>query len=327
MRTQLFVAMLFLIFSVGCKGQTPEQKKQIEEMQKNAEKMQQDMEKKGMEAQRQYDSIMNTPQVKKIMQQTEAMEAQAKIDRDKRAAEKQEKVQKPNIPKKDYDEYLVSKGNTKKFDNWAYGEADIMMGGFATRITDPGYYKKIGTVKADGSFNLQLPAIVDIKKNGIANSRWLSCGYFGDKGKIEYSNTNTGVKVGYIQIKKNENLVGLLSIASSVELIEGWNPIQGHYHDIPGYRLEWFYVTGETSVKGQCVKENRYGEGKDFDITTVFDMQLKPGWNLLKREYDGPRIFVDWGEGEHNKHSYYKEEKITVAPSMLSNAKWIFRAN
>ena len=201
-----------------------------------------------------------------------------------------------------------------------------MMGGFATRQTDPGYNKKIGTVKADGSFSLQLPANVVTGKNGIVNNRWLRCGSFGDEGKIEYSNTSTGVKVGYIHIKINDNLVGLLSIASSVELIEGWNPLQYHYHDVPGYRLEWFYVNGETSVKGRCVKEERYGEGKDFDITKVFDMQLKPGWNLVKREYNSPRITIDWGEGEHNKHSYYKEEKITVAPSMPSNAKWVFRA-
>ena len=98
-------------------------------------------------------------------------------------------------------------------------------------------------------------------------------------------------------------------------------------YDIPGYRLSWYYVSHETSVKGQCVKEDRYGEGKDFDITTVYDVDFKPGWNLLKTAFDGPRITIDWGEGERNKHSYYKEKKITVAPSLPSSAKWIFHAN
>ncbi len=316
MRTQLYLALLFLIFSVGCKGQTPEQQKMIE-----------DMEKKGIEAQRQYDSVLNSPHVKKIMQQAEAMEAQAKIDRDKRAAEKQEKNQKPNIPKKNYDEYVVSKSNTKKFDNWSYGEADIMMGGFASRQTDPGYNKKIGSVKADGSFNIQLPANVVTGKNGIIHNKWLSCGYFGDKGKIDYSDPSTGVKEGHIQIEINDKLIGLLSMASSVELVDGWNPMLHHYHDIPGYRLSWYYVSHETSVKGQCVKEDRYGEGKDFDITTVYDVDFKPGWNLLKTAFDGERILIDWGDGEHNKHSYFKEKKITVASSLPSNAKWIFKAN
>ena len=131
MRTLIYLTAIFLVFSMACKGQTPEQQKMIE-----------DMEKKGLEAQRQYDSVMNSPQVKKIMQQTEAMEAQAKIDRDKKTAEKQEKISKPNNPKKDYDEYVISKSNTKKFDNWSYGEADIIMGGFALRSTDVGYKKK-----------------------------------------------------------------------------------------------------------------------------------------------------------------------------------------
>lgn len=316
MRTSIYLAAIFLIFSVGCKGQTPEQQKMME-----------DMEKKGMEAQRQLDSVMNSSHVKKIIQQADAMEAQAKIDKDKRTAEKQEKNQKPNIPKKNYDEYVVSKSNTKKFDNWSYGEADIMMGGFASRPTDPGYNKKIGTVKADGSFNIQLPANVVTEKNGIIHHRWLSCGSYGGKGKIEYSNTSTGVKEGYIHIKSNDQLIGRLSMASSVELVDGWNPMQYHYHDIPGYRLSWYYLSNESSVKGQCVKEERYGAGKDFDITTVYDADFKTGWNLVKTLYDGERIFIDWGEGEHNKHSYYKEKKISVAPSMPNSAKWIFSAS
>lgn len=316
MRTLIYLTAIFLVFSMACKGQTPEQQKMME-----------DMQKKGMEAQRQYDSVLNSPQVKKIIQQTEAMEAQAKIDRDKRNAEKQEKISKPTIPKKDYEEYIISKSNTKKFDNWSYGEADIMMGGFASRQTDPGYNKKIGSVKADGSFNIQLPANVVTGKNGIIHNRWLRCGSYGGKGKIEYSNTSTGVKEGYIQIKINDQLIGLLSMASSVELVDGWNPMQHHYHDIPGYRLSWYYISNESSVKGQCVKEERHGAGKDFDITTVYDADFKQGWNLVKTLYDGERILIDWGEGEHNKHSYYKEKKITVVNTIPDDAKWVFKAN
>lgn len=313
MRTQLYLALLFLICSVGCKGQTPEQQKMIE-----------DMEKKGMEAQRQYDSVMNSPQVKKIMQQTEAMEAQAKIDRDKRNAEKQKNSQKSINPKKYFDKYVTSKSNTKKFANWSFGEADIVMTGLTKYQNDPGNKKKIGSVKADGSFDIQLPAKV-VKHSGIKDDRWLGCGYFGGKGKIDYSNSNTGVMIGYISIEINDQLIGRLYMASDIELIDKWNPLQYHYHDIPGYRLEWFYASGETSANGRCVKENRYGEGKDFDITTVYDVQLKPGWNLVKREFNGPRIFVDWGDGENNKHSYYKEEKITVVNELPGDAKWVFR--
>ncbi|MGB5499874.1 MAG: hypothetical protein WBM77_13175 [Maribacter sp.] len=315
MRRPIYLATIFLVFSMACKGQTPEQQKMIE-----------DMEKKGLEAQRQYDSVMNSAQVKKIMQQAETMEAQAKIDKDKRTAEKQEKNQQPNNPKKDFEGYIISKSNTKKFDNWSYGEADIMMGGFASRSTDPGYNKKIGTVKSDGSFDMQLPAKVTTRP-GIKEDRWLGCGYFGGKGNIDYSNSNTGVMNGYISIEINGQLIGRLSMASSVELVDGWNPMQHHYHDIPGYRLSWYYISNESSVKGQCVKEERYGAGKDFDITTVYDADFKTGWNLVKTLYDGKRIFIDWGEGEHNKHSYYKEKKITVVNAIPDDAKWVFEAN
>ena len=244
MRTQLYLALLFLIFGVGCKGQTPEQQKMIE-----------DMEKKGMEAQRQYDSVMNSPQVKKIMQQAEAMEAQAKIDRDKRTAEKQEKISKPTIPKKDFEGYIISKSNAKKIDNWSYGEADIFMSGFTSRSTDPGYNKKIGTVKADGSFNIQLPANVVVGRNGIIHNRWLRCGSFGDKGKIDYSNPNTGVKEGHIGIEINDQLIGQLFMGSSLELIDGWNPLLHHYHDIPGYRLSWYYLVMKLRLKDSVLRK------------------------------------------------------------------------
>lgn len=307
-----YLVTAFLLVALSCKGQSPEQQKMME-----------DMEKKGLEAQRQYDSVMNSPQVKKIMQQTEAMEAQAKLDRDKRAAERKENSEKSVSPKNDLEDYIISSGNAKKFENWSHGEADIFMGGFAPRQTDPGYNKKIGTVKADGSFTLELPTKVAVSGT-IKGNRWLSCGYFGDKGKIDYSNINNGVKVGYIHIETNDQLIGRLYIASAIELIDGWNPLQYHYHNIPGYRLEWFYANGEISAKGSCVKENRYGEGKDFDITTVYDAQFKRGWNLVKREYNGPRINIDWGDGQHNKHSYYKEEKITVVNEFPGDAKWVF---
>ncbi|MGB5205602.1 hypothetical protein [Eudoraea sp.] len=312
MRTYFYLGLLFLIISVGCKGQTPEQKKMMEEIQKN-----------GMEAQRQYDSIVNTPQMKKIAEQTKAFEAQAKIDRDKRTAENQKKNQQPNNPKNDFNKYITSKSNIKKLANWSFGEADIVMTGLTRDQNDPGNKQKIGIVKADGSFDIQLPVKV-VTHSSIKDDRWLGCGYFGGKGKIDYSNSNTGVMLGYISIEIDDQLIGRLYMASAIELIEGWNPLQYHYHDIPGYRLEWFYASEETSANGRCVKENRYGEGKDFDITTGYDVQLKPGWNLVKSEFEGPRIFVDWGDGENNKHSYYKEEKITVVNDIPDDAKWIF---
>ncbi|WP_297695442.1 hypothetical protein [uncultured Eudoraea sp.] len=311
-----YILAALVLVALSCKGQTPEQKKMMKDMME-------DMEKKGMEAQRQYDSIMNTPEMKKIAEQNKAFEAQAKIDRDKRAAERKENSEKTVSPKNDLEDYIISSGNAKKFDNWSFGEADIVMAGLTGYQNDPGNKKKIGTVKADGSFDMQLPAKIATYST-IKENRWLSCGYFGDKGNIDYSNSNTGVMIGYISIEINDQLIGRLYMATAIELIDGWNPMQYHYHDIPGYRLEWFYAGGETSANGRCVKENRYGEGRDFDITTVYDAQLKPGWNLVKREFDGPRIFVDWGDGENNKHSYYKEEKISVVNELPGDAKWVF---
>lgn len=63
-----------------------------------------------------------------------------------------------------------------------------------------------------------------------------------------------------------------------------------------------------------------------MDLTKMYDAYLKPDWNLEKTEFNGPRITIDWGKGKNNKHSYYKEEKITVASLLPSNARWLFHA-
>lgn len=310
MKTPLYLALLFLIFSVGCKGQTPEQ-----------EKMMEDMGKKGLEAQRQLDSVMNSSQVKKTIQLAEAMEAQAKIDRDNKTDEKQEKNQKPNIPKKNYDEYVVSKSNAKKFDNWSYGEADIFMIGFTSRSTDPGNSKKIGTINADGSFEIKLPEKIS-PRGTISESRFIGCNY-GGKGDTDYVNPGTGLFPASILIKQNDVNIGSLNMASAIELWDEWT-LMSDYHSIPGYRLEWYYSQGEASATANCVIERR--QGKDYDLARVVNAHFKPGWNFVKTSFEGERIFIDWGEGEHNKHSYYKEEKITVVPSLPGNAKWIFHS-
>ena len=172
MKTTIYFALIFLTLSIACKGQTPEQQKMID-----------DMEKKGMEAQRQYDSIMNTAQVKKIMQETEAMEAQAKLDRDKRNSGKEKNSQKPNNPKSDLGGYIITGGDAKKFVNWPYGESSIFIICLTSRSTDPGNSKKIGTINADGSFDIQFPEKI-ATRGKISDSRFIGCGYFGGKGDI-----------------------------------------------------------------------------------------------------------------------------------------------
>lgn len=310
MRTKIYVVSLFLLFGLGCKGQTSEQ-----------EKMKEDMQKKGLDAQQQLDSVMNSAQVKKIMQQTEAMEAQSYLDREKR---NKEKTQKSDNSKDQFDGYIISRNKAGKLDGWNYGEAKIVM--LTMGPSSSAIKHDLGTISSEGGFDIQLPENVETG-NTIKENRFLGCGYFGGKGTINYSNSNVGVMGASLQIEKNNTPIGSLHMASAIELVDKWNPLQHAYHDIPGYRLEWYYSNGETSAIGQCIKENRYGAGKDFDLTKVYDVQLKKGWNLVKTAYNGERILIDWGEGKQNKHSYYKEEKFTVINALPEDSKWVFKAN
>ncbi len=313
MKTRWCVAMLILLCSLGCKGQTPEQEKMMEDMQKN-----------GLDAERQLDSVMNSAQMKKIMQQAEAMEAQGNIDREKRNIEKREKTLNPNNSKDQLEGYIISRNKEGKLDGWMYGDAKIVM--VTMGPSSSAIKHDLGTISSEGGFDIQLPDKV-ATGNAIKENRFLGCGYFGGKGTVNYSNSNAGVMRASIEIEKNNKPIGSLHMASAIELIDQWNPLQHAYHDIPGYRLEWFYANGETSAIGQCVKENRYGDGKDFDLTKVYDVQLKQGWNLVKTTYNGERILIDWGEGKQNKHSYYKEEKFTAVNALPEDSRWVFKAN
>lgn len=303
MRTFQIISLIFtMAIGVTSYSQTPEQVKMMEK------------------AQRQYDSIMNTPEMKKQMLETEKISKQIQAANAKKKAEATS-VQKTVAVDQPNEKHRITKSSKMKFDDWSYGNADIIL------QTDGRYSKatetKVGSVQANGYFDFTLPEKVTTF-NAISNDRFLNCGNYNNKTK--WTRPQMSYSKGNLLIRNNNIDLGRIFLTSAREIIDE-ETLANDYHGIPGYSLGLYYLVGETSGESNCVIQRRYGEGKDFDLSQSYNLQLEPGWNIVRFEYSGDRINIDWGEGEHNKHSYYKEKKIYVVSDLPDDIKWYFRAS
>ena len=314
----LIILGILLCLYIPIMAQTPEQKKQTEELQKQAEQMMKDMEKKQAEAQRQYDSIMNTPEMKEAAAKNKKFAEQ--VAKDKKDKENQKKTSKTSVDSSK--KFLISKGTGTKFENWTYGEAEVVLIGLTRYPNSPGFSKTIGVVKSNGSFTFDLPENASTHKTTVTDARWVNC-RTGTKTNQKWSNPAAGYLRPAIRIMKNGEELGKVFLASSNALIDGWTTAS-IYHDVPGHRMALVYVSAPSNTEAVCKNENRYGEGRDFDLYTKVDIQFKKGWNLVKTTFEGERIFVDWGEGDNNKHNYFKDEKITAVQDLSADTKWLF---
>lgn len=304
------IISLLILGSLNLSAQTPEQQKQAEEMQKNAKKMMEKM-------QRQYDSMMNTQEMKEG-------EVKIKEFQDQLAKEQKAKANQKKSPttSEDYSKkYLISNGTKTKFENWTYGEAEMVLVGMARSRHSSGNTIKIGTIRADGNFNFELPE--DPNTFGtVGGARWINCSP-GIKTDQKWTNPAAGYLNPTMQIVKNGEYLGLITWATAIAVIEGWTTISD-YHGIPGHRMDLVYVSAPSKSEAVCKIERRYGNGKDFDLYKNINVEFKKGWNLVKTTFEGERIFIDWGEGEHNKHNYFKDENITAVQDLSQDTRWLF---
>ena len=308
---------LLLVCSGILMAQTPEQQKEAEEMKKNAEKMMKDMEKQQARAQRQYDSIMNTPEMKEAAAKNKKFAEQ--LAKEQKAKEQQKKPSATSIDSSK--KFLISKGTGTKFENWTYGEAEVVLVGMARYSSSPGFSKSIGVVKSDGSFTFDLPEKASTNKTTVADARWVNC-MTGTTTNQKWTNPAAGYLNPDIRIMKNGEELGKVWLSSSNDIIDGWTTANDYY-GIPGHRMQLVYVSAPSNTEAVCTIERGRSSGKDFDLYKKINVQFKKGWNLVKTTFEGERIPINWGGGS-GIQSYYKDEKITAQQDLSPDTKWIF---
>ncbi|WP_297690795.1 hypothetical protein [uncultured Eudoraea sp.] len=246
---------------------------------------------------------------------------------DQLAKEQKAKANQKKSPttSEDYSKkYLISKGTGTKFENWTYGEAEVVLVGMTRYPNSPGYTKKIGVVESNGRFTFDLPEKASTHKTTVADARWVNC-MTGTTTNQKWTNPSAGYLRPDIRIMKNGEELGNVWLSSSNDIIDGWTTANDYY-GIPGHRMQLVYVSAPSNTEAVCTIERGRSSGKDFDLYKKINVQFKKGWNLVKTTFEGERIPINWGGGS-GIQSYYKDEKITAVQDLSSDTKWLFYPN
>ena len=212
--------------------------------------------------------------------------------------------------------YSISNTNEKKFEAWKHGNASIFL------VTQP--YKrnnkeevKVGEVQEDGSFDFKLPASVNLDRS-ISN--YFKCEGTASTVQTDYKAPNTGLVSAFFSIRKNENEIGLLSLATSKQQVYNNSPF-GKYLGHPGYRLQLWFAEANTGAYTICKRNIEATDNaeitKQIDITDVYDLSFNQGWNYVKTEIKEDQMV--------GNVPYYKAKKYTIETSLPNDVKWVFK--
>ncbi len=299
---KISILVLFLI-SYTSFSQTSEQQKMIDK------------------ALKMRDSIMNTPEMKAIMQQTNEIEKESK-----------KKTKTKPIPEavKNEDKYwkntLASDNNTI-LKNWNSGEADLVFNYLYDSRKDKVEIIKVGFIKADGTIELNPTKEVPVLQalNNFKNGN----NFFDihDTNAYKYTNEKTGFKLNsYLLVYQNGRKIGTLTVGNSVKVTQNLLTLGDLYYGDEGYLLSWVYVDEACAIKAN---ENWKGDlsntGTPLIVETnvTYNLSFKQGWNLVKTEVVGEYKFVDVPEEDRSR---YKKHEHTVIPSIPNDATYFFRS-
>ena len=316
---RLVLIFLLCIIGVNCKGQTDEQKKMIKEM-----------EKKAAEAKRINDSLMNTPQMKKMMEQLKAQEAIYQKEREKQREEREaKKKEKPVNNSTDF--YWINKiaSDTQgQFTDWKWGAAELIVFNGDWGINEAGElidqkYTVVGNISSNGKLTINLPATIEtpylISKALIPEMHSVT------NRDVSFSRPEAAfMTLGFtLQVIGNNKHLGTLFIGNSERVTYNLAAPCCLFKGDEGYRLYWVYVEEACSAQlHKEFKEKKITQGEEeklVDQTIIYDLDFQPGWNLIKSEVIG-----NYNIGGSTQ---FKTKKHTVVSTMPADARYYFKYN
>lgn len=294
--------LLFLISFVNF-AQTPEQQKMMEK------------------AEHMRDSIMNTPEMKAIMNHIKDME------KNQESNKKTSRLPKNEKSKDNYWKNTLASNNNRQLKNWNNGVADLVFNYSYDSTKDRVNYVKVGVIKADGSIELNPTSkIPDLKLlNNFKNSNTFYDIHNSDA--YHYTNGDAGFKLNsYLSVCQNEQNIGTLTIGNSVKVTRNLLISGDLYFGDEGYILSWVYVDKDCAINAN---ENWKGDlsntGTPLIVETnvVYDLNFKTGWNLLKTEVIGTYNFPNAPEEDRSR---YKKHEHTIVAAIPKDATYYFRS-
>jgi len=212
--------------------------------------------------------------------------------------------------------------------DWEYGSGTIFTG-----LMKP---TAVGTVDESGNAEVPLKSdyLSEVKEqvareNADDSNKWKSALLTLDKfynchtETVEIVNGDqpfTGLStMGFFMLgnMEKEQYFGDVMPASSMEFAEALrNP--GSYSYKEGYNLDWYYLDEEASIKGTCTMESvAVTMDETYMHTSNYDLDFKPGWNLVK--YEIQELFTD-REG----NTYIKNDRYSILPEIPAEVGFQF---
>jgi len=219
-----------------------------------------------------------------------------------------------------------------RVESYNQGNADI-----ATGMVEP---IVIGSINSKGEFSIPLDDnyIIQLKetisKENADNDQWSTklmtldrafgnCGNGavtienGDQPIIKLS---TFSSYSIVNLEEKE-ILGYMMLVSSEKFAKSLNNFE-HGNDQTGYFVDWYYFEKPAKVKGSCEVKTYTLTQKEEDVyeaTTTYDMDIKPGWNLVK--YSNDDLHID-SQGK----KYVKHKSYTTLNEMPKGVKFIYSA-
>lgn len=307
---KISITLLLVLGIVYSEAQTPEQQKQIDE------------------AMRMQDSLMNSPQMKAMMQQLQQMkDMQDKQQAEKKVSSSKVKTDKLAQKKTSSDDWFWENtiaSTNNKFTDWKGGTADIAIAfkGSGLKVFN------IGSIKEDGSIVFNLP---DNFETQLSLERQIGPqGLFFDiynRSSVNFTNKDTGfITNTSLMVMRNGKQIGNLTIGDSVRVTLNLVSQSGVDSGDEGYLLYWAYAQYNCALNGNQVWQGdvRKDGTNTIEVETNvnYNLNFKPGWNLVKTEVIGNYKL------EHERGldvSWFKNHKHTIISNMPNDAKYFFR--
>lgn len=212
--------------------------------------------------------------------------------------------------------YLISSSSKQYFDDWSLGDAELVL------TTQP--YKRtnsqaisIGKIKADGSFDFDLPAGM-VADRSI--DRMFKCIYIemDKRPETSYLAPQSKLISAWLTVVKEGRQMGVLSLGTSKQQVYNYSPA-GQYAGNKGYVLHYWFAEQATSAKTTCQREIEVFDGRKdrkIEIEDIYELEFGKGWNWIKTE-----IVENQKVGSK---LFYKTKKYTVTKKLPEEVRWVF---
>lgn len=189
-----------------------------------------------------------------------------------------------------------------KIDNYTGKEADI--------IVNPFFPETVGEINPEGEFTARFDGsyykrmekrIEESQKKETGRMSFSTLKRFQTRFQCKddtfsFSNSKQPyaeliASIGFIVGDlKNNGVNGIIKIVNSKSFDA--SQVFNHQNDpTTGYMLDWYYVEDAAEVDGNCTRRMSTGEGDEtYDWNIKVDLDLQPGWNLVK--YEVSNIFT-----------------------------------